>query len=73
MKTQHTSIFQLIDKNYHNNVSNTTDIWELSNEKKIHEQQQGNYSFIVVKNNKKHMIVQANFEGDIKFDDFVNE
>jgi hypothetical protein len=73
MKIQQTDVFQLIDKNYHNNVSNTTDIWELSNEKKIHEEQQGNYAFIVVKNNKKHMIVHANFDGNVYLDDFINE
>jgi len=72
MKTHYTSFFQLIDKNYHNNVSNITDIWELSNEKKTHEQQQGNYSFIVVIDNKKQ-IIEGNFDGNVYLDDFVNE
>ena len=31
----------------------TTDIWELKNEAIFHEQQCGNYSFIVIKNKKK--------------------
>ena len=73
MKSQNTTIFQLIDKNYHTTVSNTTDIWELSNEKKMHEQQHGNYSFIVMKNNKKHIVLESNINQLLILDDFINE